>query len=190
MNAPGAGAGAGYYQQGHDDRGMFGNTQGAGYAQGGSDPYAGNGNYNGDKGKKDKEKKAGGHSTAMLAAAGVGGVAAGALVGHELSTSLHTFPYPSHTVHLSAYTAAAEDSSDDEHHASAPAFAPVPTTTYAAPVAVAAPPAFAEPPPVPTHDEDGSSISSSDRESMEEAREDLIEAQEEYQEELEENYED
>jgi hypothetical protein len=43
---------------------------------------------------------------------------------------------------------------------------------------------------VPTHDEDGSSISSSDRESLEERRQELIEAQEEYQEELEEAYED
>lgn len=47
---------------------------------------------------------------------------------------------------------------------------------------------MAPPPPVPTHDADGSSISSSDRESMEEARQELIEAQEEYQEELEEGY--
>ena len=51
-------------------------------------------------------------------------------------------------------------------------------------------PAFEEPPPVPTHDADGDSISSSDRESMEEKRQELIEAQEAYQEELEEHYED
>jgi predicted RNase H-like HicB family nuclease len=41
---------------------------------------------------------------------------------------------------------------------------------------------------VPTHDEDGDSISSSDRESLEEARQELIEAQEEYEEQLEEAY--
>jgi hypothetical protein len=46
----------------------------------------------------------------------------------------------------------------------------------------------AYPPPVPTHDADGSSISSSDRESLEEKRQELIEAQQEYQEELEEAY--
>jgi hypothetical protein len=44
------------------------------------------------------------------------------------------------------------------------------------------------PPPVPTHDEDGSSISSSDRESLEERRQELIEAQEEYNEEVAEAY--
>ena len=59
----------------------------------------------------------------------------------------------------------------------------------AAPVA-AEPPAFQEPPPVPTHDADGDSISSSDRESLEERRQELIEAQEEYEEELEEAYDD
>jgi hypothetical protein len=48
----------------------------------------------------------------------------------------------------------------------------------------------AYPAPVPTHDADGDSISSSDRESLEEKREEAIEAQEEYQEELEEAYDD
>jgi hypothetical protein len=46
----------------------------------------------------------------------------------------------------------------------------------------------AYPPPVPTHDADGSSISSSDRESLEEKRQELIEAQEEYNEEVAEAY--
>jgi hypothetical protein len=46
----------------------------------------------------------------------------------------------------------------------------------------------AYPPPVPTHDRDGSSISSSDRESLEEKRQDMIEAQKEYEEELQESY--
>jgi hypothetical protein len=46
----------------------------------------------------------------------------------------------------------------------------------------------AYPPPVPTHDADGSSISSSDRESLEEKRQDMIEAQQEYEEELQEAY--
>jgi len=41
---------------------------------------------------------------------------------------------------------------------------------------------------VPTHDADGSSISSSDRESLEEKRQELIEAQQEYEEELAEAY--
>jgi hypothetical protein len=48
----------------------------------------------------------------------------------------------------------------------------------------------AYPPPVPTHNADGSSISSSDRESLEEKRQNLIEAQREYEEELAEAYDD
>lgn len=69
---------------GHDERGLFGNTHGhSGHdyntAPGApADPY-----------KSEKEKKDKGHSTAMLAAAGIGGVAAGAWIGHELSM-LHT----------------------------------------------------------------------------------------------------
>lgn len=43
---------------------------------------------------------------------------------------------------------------------------------------------------MPTEDADGDSISSSDRESMEEAREDLEEAQKDYNEEVEESYDD
>jgi hypothetical protein len=140
-----------------------------------SDPYA-----HGDKGEKKKEDK--GHSTGKLVAVGVGGAAAGAFIGHEMSKSnLCTM--------LARYVYSqlpAEDSSDDEKH----------TTTYvpAAPPA-AAPvyaqePTYAEPPPVPTKDADGDSISSSDRESLEEKREELIEAQEEYEEEVEEAYDD
>jgi hypothetical protein len=66
---------------GHDERGLFGNTHGhSGHdyntAPGApADPY-----------KPEKEKKDKGHSTAMLAAAGIGGIAAGAWIGHELST--------------------------------------------------------------------------------------------------------
>lgn len=61
----------------HDERGLFGNTQG----HQGHD-YTPSGKATNEAEKK-KEK---GHSTAMLAAAGVGGIAAGAWIGHELST--------------------------------------------------------------------------------------------------------
>ncbi|KAF2868619.1 hypothetical protein BDV95DRAFT_609533 [Massariosphaeria phaeospora] len=110
-----------------------------------------------DKDKKKKKDK--GHSTAMLAGASVAGLGAGALIGHSLA-----------------------DDSDDETK-----------VVYAAPPAAAAPVAapYGDPyqdawyqTPVPAHDVNGESISSSDRESMEEKREEAIEAQEEYQEEL------
>lgn len=58
---------------GHDERGLFGNThghQGHDYTQSGA-------------ATNEAEKKKG-HSTAMLAAAGVGGIAAGAFIGHQL----------------------------------------------------------------------------------------------------------
>ncbi|KAI0588610.1 PAT1 multi-domain protein [Pyrenophora tritici-repentis] len=116
---------------GHDERALFGDTGG----HQGHD-YTATG-----KATNEAEKKKG-YSTGMMAAAGIGGIAAGAFIGHQLDN-----PYDNH-------------------------------------------PAFEEPPPVPTHDEDGSSISSSDRESLEEKRQELIEAQEEYQEALEEEYED
>ncbi|KAF1955203.1 hypothetical protein CC80DRAFT_536208 [Byssothecium circinans] len=161
-----------------DERALFGHTQpgNASYYNNPNainaypsnnqiDPNAGMINDKGDKDKKDKKKDKG-HSTAALAAVGIGGVAAGAWIGHELT----------------------EDSSDDEHkhtsHHAAPTHAEVPMVT--APVIVAPVYVTEEPPPVPTHDADGSSISSSDRESLEEKREELIEAQEEYEEELEE----
>jgi hypothetical protein len=99
----------------------------------------------------------------MLAAAGIGGVAAGAWIGHELTED--------------------DNKSSSAGYAAAPAAAPM----------YGAPPAdpygqSAYPPPVPTHDADGSSISSSDRESLEEKREEAIEAQQEYEEELQEAY--
>jgi hypothetical protein len=62
---------------GHDERGLFGNThghQGHNYTHGAA--------VNEKEKKKDKD----GHSNAMLAAAGIGGIAAGAWIGHELST--------------------------------------------------------------------------------------------------------
>jgi hypothetical protein len=62
---------------GHDERGLFGNTHG----HQGHD-YTPSGHATNEKEKK-KDK---GHSTAMLAAAGIGGVAAGAWIGHEMST--------------------------------------------------------------------------------------------------------
>ena len=147
---------------GHDERGLFGNTHG----------HQGHDYTASGQATNEAEKKKG-HSTAMLAAAGIGGIAAGAFIGHQLA-----------------------DDSDDEAKAAAaatPAAAPYGGAPYGAP-----PPsdpyenagAFQEPPPVPTHDADGSSISSSDRESLEEKRQELIEAQEEYQEELEEAYDD
>ncbi|EFQ93927.1 hypothetical protein CFE70_010213 [Pyrenophora teres f. teres 0-1] len=164
---------------GHDERALFGDTGG----HQGHD-YTATG-----KATNEAEKKKG-FSTGMMAAAGIGGIAAGAFIGHQL----------------------ADDSSDDEKHqshapppaaaaAAAPAAAAYGTDpTYGADPAYGAPPpsdnpydnhpAFEEPPPVPTHDEDGSSISSSDRESLEEKRQELIEAQQEYQEALEEEYED
>jgi hypothetical protein len=74
----GAPAGYGTPGQGaHDERALFGNTQG--YDQGGA-AYGG-----AEKEKKDKDK---GHSTAKLAAVGLGGAAAGAWIGHEMSKLL------------------------------------------------------------------------------------------------------
>jgi hypothetical protein len=71
-------AGAPYMpQQGYDERGLFGNThghQGHDYTQSGA-------------ATNEAEKKKSGHSTAMLAAAGVGGIAAGAFIGHQLGES-------------------------------------------------------------------------------------------------------
>lgn len=63
---------------GHDERGLFGNTGGH---QGHDYTKAGAATNEKEK-KKDK-----GHSTMMLAGAGVAGVAAGAWIGHELSKS-------------------------------------------------------------------------------------------------------
>jgi hypothetical protein len=63
---------------GHDERGLFGNThghQGHDYTPSGAATN-----------EKEKKKDKDGHSTAMLAAAGIGGIAAGAWIGHELST--------------------------------------------------------------------------------------------------------
>lgn len=169
-------AGAPYVAPGgHDERGLFGNThghQGHDYTQSGMAT-------NESEKKKDK-----GHSTAMLAAAGIGGIAAGAWIGHELTED--------------------DDKAQSQSYAPPPAAAAAvpapPAASYGASEPYAADPygtpaadpygddAFAPPPPVPTHDADGDSISSSDRESMEEKRQELIEAQEEYQEEIEENY--
>jgi len=92
--APPPPPGAPYGQaSGHDERALFGNTHGghdSGHGYGshgdpyghGSDPYG-----HGEKGQKEKKDKSKdkGHSTAMLAAAGIGGIAAGAYIGHELS---------------------------------------------------------------------------------------------------------
>ena len=70
-------AGAPYMAPGgHDERGLFGNTHGH---QGHDYTPSGHATNEAEK-KKDK-----GHSTAMLAAAGIGGIAAGAWIGHELS---------------------------------------------------------------------------------------------------------
>lgn len=71
---------------GHDERALFGNTHG----HGGHD-YTPSGAETNAKEKEKEKKKDKGHSTAMLAAAGVGGVAAGAWIGHELSASLQAF---------------------------------------------------------------------------------------------------
>ena len=65
---------------GHDERGLFGNTHGHSGHDYNTAPGAPADPYKSEKVKKDK-----GHSTAMLAAAGIGGVAAGAWIGHELS---------------------------------------------------------------------------------------------------------
>jgi hypothetical protein len=64
---------------GHDERGLFGNTHG----HSGHDYNTAPGSAAVEEKKKDKDK---GHSTAMLAAAGVGGIAAGALIGHAMGT--------------------------------------------------------------------------------------------------------
>lgn len=65
---------------GHDERGLFGNTHGHSGHDYNTAPGA-----PADPNKSEKEKKDKGHSTAMLAAAGIGGIAAGAWIGHELS---------------------------------------------------------------------------------------------------------
>lgn len=71
-------AGAPYVPQaGHDERALFGNTQG----HQGHD-YTATG-----QATNEAEKKKG-HSTALLAAAGVGGLAAGAVIGHQLGMLL------------------------------------------------------------------------------------------------------
>lgn len=183
---------------GHDERGLFGashDQNNHGYPGGPSDPYGSHGDPYGEKGKKDKEKKDKGHSTGMLVAAGAGGLVAGGLVGHALGKpSPHPFlcRYPPSAA-LTSHELG--DDSDDETHVTnnyygaPPAAAPAAAAPMAAPPP-AEPPAFQEPPPVPTHDADGDSISSSDRESLEEKRQELIEAQEEYEEELEEAYDD
>ncbi|KAH9863694.1 hypothetical protein J1614_009626 [Plenodomus biglobosus] len=170
-------AGASYVAPGgHDERGLFGNThghQGHDYTQSGMAT-------NESEKKKDK-----GHSTAMLAAAGIGGIAAGAWIGHELTEDDDKAQSQSYAPPPAAAAAAPAAPPAASYGASDPYAA----DPYGAP---AADPygdeAFAPPPPVPTHDADGDSISSSDRESMEEKRQELIEAQEEYQEEIQENY--
>ena len=166
--------------QGHaDERGLFGNTNNTAqgqYPPGQYDQNAqgGHGGYDENKPskkEKEKEKEKSGHSTAMLAGVGVAGLVGGGLIG----------------------AAIAHDSDSDDGHQAQPSYAPAPAAAMApAPYMAPAPPqtGFEEPPPVPTHDADGDSISSSDRESLEEKREELIEAQEEYQEELEEAYDD
>jgi hypothetical protein len=58
---------------GHDERGLFGNTNG----------HQGHDYTASGQATNEAEKKKG-HSTAMLAAAGVGGIAAGAFIGHQL----------------------------------------------------------------------------------------------------------
>jgi hypothetical protein len=65
---------------GHNERALFGNTQG----HQGHD-YTPTGAATNEKEKSKDKEKSKGHSTAMLAAAGVGGIAAGAWIGHELS---------------------------------------------------------------------------------------------------------
>jgi hypothetical protein len=86
QGAPAAQGAHGGAQGGHDERGLFGNTQGydQGHGAGGSHGYDSHGIV--DKEKKDKDKsKDKGHSTAKLAAVGLGGAAAGAWIGHEMS---------------------------------------------------------------------------------------------------------
>ncbi|CBX97672.1 hypothetical protein IAQ61_001117 [Plenodomus lingam] len=169
---------------GHDERGLFGNThghQGHDYTQSGMAT---------NEAEKKKEKS--GHSTAMLAAAGVGGLAAGAWIGHELTEEDDKSQSQSYAPPPTAAAAAApapNSAAPDPYAADPYAADPYAADPYGAPAADHyGDQAFAPPPPVPTHDADGDSISSSDRESMEEKREELIEAQEAYQEELEENY--
>jgi hypothetical protein len=72
---------------------LFGNTHGAGYGQGDLHGY---GHEKEKKDEKKKDEKNKGHSTGMLAAAGIGGIAAGALIGHELSMPYSPCPPRSH----------------------------------------------------------------------------------------------
>ena len=64
---------------GHDERGLFGNTGG----------HQGHDYTDSGKATNEAEKKKG-YSTGMLAAAGVGGIAAGAFIGHQLGASPHS----------------------------------------------------------------------------------------------------
>ncbi|RMZ90334.1 hypothetical protein DV736_g2422, partial [Chaetothyriales sp. CBS 134916] len=105
-------------------------------------------------------------------AAGAGGLAVGAIGGAILAHEL-------------------TENSDDEHRSAATYGAPA-----GAPYQASMPPPAGDPyqasmpPPVPDETADGSSMSSSDREEIEEKREELEEAQQEYNEAVEEGYDD
>jgi hypothetical protein len=159
--------------------------------------------YYGDVEKKDKkkdEKKSSGYGGAIGGAAAglaVGGIG-GALIANALDDSDDEKPH----------AAAAAPS-----YAPAPTnYAPVPDPSYGgygapsqdsygynAPAPVAQPsgyggsayePGLYDDAPLPDETRSGSSVSSSDRESLEEKREELREAQEEYEEEYAETYDD
>ncbi|RMZ77577.1 hypothetical protein DV737_g4266, partial [Chaetothyriales sp. CBS 132003] len=126
-----------------------------------------------------QEKK--GHGGSTLAA-GAGGLAVGAIGGAILAHEL-------------------TENSDDEHRSAAAYGAPAGDPYQASmppaggPYQSSMPPAgdpyqASMPPPVPDETADGSSISSSDREDIEEKRKELEEAQEEYNEAVEEAYDD
>ncbi|KAH7026457.1 uncharacterized protein B0I36DRAFT_414950 [Microdochium trichocladiopsis] len=124
--------------------------------------------YGGDSGHGEHKKESSG--TGKLVAAGVGGAAVGAIGGaiiaHELTEDDNKAAQP-------VYVA----SGDSTSYQPAGTYAPPPTH-----------PAYAE--ELPEETRSGSSVSSSDRESLEERRKELEEAQREYEEAYEETYDD
>ncbi|CAJ2512868.1 Uu.00g009870.m01.CDS01 [Anthostomella pinea] len=154
------------YTTGHGDG--FRGESGTYYSgQGGMPPTEHQGQYGGDDraygqgGEQQKEKSGSGKAWAMGAGGLAVGAIGGAVIAHELT-----------------------EDSDEEHHAAAqPAYVAPPAESSYQP---APNPMYAE--PLPDETASGSSVSSSDREELEERREELQEAQEEYEEAYEETY--
>lgn len=149
------------------------------------------------KSKKDKSHKG------MIAGA-VGGLAAGGLIGHAIRKELveenpKYSKAPDVSNHLTRVNSDGDSSDEEHHHPTASTetgyYQPNPSSSGQAPAPAAA--------PLPDQTVDGDSVSGSDKESVEEARQeyeeavadgdsrsDVEEAREEYQEEYEETYDD